>query len=81
MQEFLDDGTKNGEYPRRYALQAIFTHNDDATSEDITKWINDFNISVVIVPKEQQNIQNKLNLFERIYETQDYIIFYNSNAK
>lgn len=77
IQEFLDKGNKRGEYPKRYAIEAMFTHNQDITAEEAVLWIKDFDITLIVAPKGRPDVIAKLSSFKQVYETQHYVIFYN----
>lgn len=75
--EFLDKGTKRGQYPRRYALAAMFTHNKGISPDEIEAGCSNLDINIIIAPKSNPMVVEKLSIFNRIYETSNYIVFYN----
>ena len=74
MQEFLDDGKKENPYRKRLEIQAMYSFNQDLTSDEILAALKQYKIDLVIIPRDNPVLLRKLEILNSEFTTKDYVV-------
>jgi hypothetical protein len=74
--EFTADGKKNKEFERRFDLETILYSNDEMPVDVIKSELSHYGINLIVAPKSQPELLSKLEGYENVLETSNYILFH-----
>ena len=74
MQEFLDNGKKENPYRQRLEIQAMYSFNQDLTSDEILTALKKYKIELVIIPRDDLVLLEKLEMLKPEFSTKDFVV-------